>query len=276
MLSLVTLFIMSLSFGGIVFEIIDKFSPDIAKYGGSSLKSSMSGILIASPIFYFSMNAIYSSLKTGELNKDSEVRKWLVYFILFISSVVVIGALMGILNTFLDGALTINFIFKALTVLFIACLIFGFYFYDIKRQEFTDFKVNKVFFLVSLIFVLSGLIASFFIVESPTEARNRKIDDMILQDFNNIDYALQEYYNKNEELPETLNNLKDSIRYFSLNFVNPVNNEEYVYEIVGEKKYRLCTYFSSSNILKERKSYLDERWEHSQGYNCIEINIYYE
>ena len=64
------------------------------------------------------------------------------------------------------------------------------------------------------------------------------------------DYALQEYYNKNEELPETLNNLKDSIRYFSLNFVNPVNNEEYVYEIVGEKKYRLCTYFSSSNILK--------------------------
>jgi uncharacterized membrane-anchored protein len=95
------------------------------------------------------MNKIYFNLKTGELKKDSDVRRWLTYFILFISSVVVIGSLIRILNNFLDGALTINFVLKALTVLSIAALIFGFYFYDIKRKEFETNKANKIFFIVS-------------------------------------------------------------------------------------------------------------------------------
>ncbi|HPO61433.1 MAG TPA: DUF5671 domain-containing protein, partial [Exilispira sp.] len=197
MLSLVTLFIISISFGSIVFELINKFFPDIAKtvyYNSSPLKSAISGILIATPIFYLVMSKIYYNLKIGELKKDSEVRRWLTYFILFISSVVVIGSLIGILNNFLDGALTINFIFKALTVLFIASLIFGFYFYDIKRQDFAANKVNNIFFFVSLAIITCGFISSLFIIESPTEARNRKLDERIMQDFNDIKYAIDDYY----------------------------------------------------------------------------------
>ena len=210
MLSLVTLFIISISFGSIVFELINKFFPDITKtvyYNSSPLKSAISGILIATPIFYLVMSKIYYNLKIGELKKDSEVRRWLTYFILFISSVVVIGSLIGILNNFLDGALTINFIFKALTVLFIASLIFGFYFYDIKRQDFAANKVNKIFFcFLSNNYLWFYIIP--FIIESPTEARNRKLDERIMQDFNDIKYAIDDYYNKNERMPNVLEELQ--------------------------------------------------------------------
>lgn len=275
MLSLVTLFIISISFGSIVFELINKFFPDITKtvyYNSSPLKSAISGILIATPIFYLVMSKIYYNLKIGELKKDSEVRRWLTYFILFISSVVVIGSLIGILNNFLDGALTINFIFKALTVLFIASLIFGFYFYDIKRQDFAVNKVNKIFFFVSLAIITCGFIASLFIIESPTEARNRKLDERIMQDFNDIKYAIDDYYNKNERIPNVLEELQKDTEFSSFSTANPINEKEYIYEVIDSKRYKLCTEFLSSN-LEKKKNYLDNMWKHDKGYNCIEKEV---
>ncbi|MGI6341237.1 MAG: DUF5671 domain-containing protein [Minisyncoccales bacterium] len=275
MLSLVTLFIISISFGSIVFELINKFFPDIAKtvyYNSSPLKSAISGILIATPIFYLVMSKIYYNLKIGELKKDSEVRRWLTYFILFISSVVVIGSLIGILNNFLDGALTINFIFKALTVLFIASLIFGFYFYDIKRQDFAANKVNNIFFFVSLAIITCGFISSLFIIESPTEARNRKLDERIMQDFNDIKYAIDDYYNKNERIPNVLEELQKDTEFSSFSTANPINEKEYIYEVIDSKRYKLCTEFLSSN-LEKKKNYLDNMWKHDKGYNCIEKEV---
>lgn len=276
MLSLVTLFIVSLSFGSIVFELINTFFPDITKttyyYSNSSLRSAISGLLIATPIFYFIMNKIYSNLRTGELKENSEVRKWLTYFILFISSVVVIGSLIQILNNFLDGALTINFVSKALTVLFIAALIFGFYFYDIRRKEFQTNRVNKIFFIASLFLIIIGLVSSFFIIESPTEARNRKLDDKILQDFQNIRYSIDDYYYKNVKMPENLKELQKDREGFLLNIVNPKNEEEYIYEVISNKKFKLCTEFNSSNLEKQT-GYYDNVWKHDKGYNCIEKEI---
>ncbi|MDD4661662.1 MAG: DUF5671 domain-containing protein [Candidatus Pacebacteria bacterium] len=268
MLSLVTLFIMSLSFGSILFEIIEKFFPDITRgiyyYNSSPLKMAISGILIATPIFYFIMHKIYASLKSGELKAEAEIRKWLTYFILFISSVVVIGSLISILNNFLDGALTINFVLKALTVLFIASLVFGFYFYDIRRKEFKDQKLNKIFYITTLAIVLIGLVSAFLIVESPTETRNRKIDQNILQDFNNIKYSIDNYYNKYQKMPQDLIDVQEDF-----NIINPQTNEKYTYNVIVGTRYRLCTEFLSSN-LEKKYNYYDGTWKHDKGYQCIE------
>ncbi|MDD4358257.1 MAG: DUF5671 domain-containing protein [Candidatus Pacebacteria bacterium] len=273
MLSLVTLIIISLSFGNILFEMINKFFPDIAKtiyyYSDSPIKGAISGILIATPIFYFVMNKIYKSLKSGELKKDSSVRRWLTYFILFVSSVVVIGSLIAILNNFLDGALTVNSVLKILTVLFIAALIFGFYFYDIKRGDFKDYKINAIFFYISLALISAAFISSFFLIDSPQESRNRKLDDKILSDFNTIKFAIDNYYNENEKLPQNLNDVESKI-------IKPYNGSlDYEYEITGDKKYKLCAEFMSSN-LEKIKTYSDNNWKHDKGYQCIEkeVDIY--
>ena len=277
MLSLVTLFIMSLSLGNILFEVINKFFPDITRtiyyYNNSGLKGSISGILISTPIFYFIMSKIYKSLKIGELKKDSEVRRWLTYFILFISSVVVIGSLIQILNNFLDGAFTMNFILKTLIVLSIASLIFGFYFNDIKREDFKSDKINKIFFFVSLIIMTSAFIASFFLIESPTEARNRKLDEKIIQDFDAMRYAIDSYYSKNKTLPQNLEDIKiETINSRDLNFDN---SKEYDYKITGEETYELCANFLSSN-LEKTMSYSDTIWKHDKGYQCIKKEVIHE
>lgn len=276
MLSLVTLVIVSLSFGNILFELINNFFPDITKaiyYGSNSgLKSAISGLLIATPVFYFVMHKIYFNLKTGELKKDSEIRRWLTYFILFVSSVFVIGSLISILNNFLDGALTINFVLKALTVLLISLIVFGFYFYDIKRNDFKNNKLNRIFFFISLFVIIGGLVSAFLIVESPSEARDRKLDEKIIGNFNTIKYAIDDYYYKNEKLPDDLSDLKNKTDNVMLSLVNPITNLEYVYELIDSKSYNLCTDFSSSNILNT-VDYYGNLWQHDKGYYCIKKDI---
>jgi len=269
MLSLVTLVIVSLSFGNILFELINNFFPDIAKtiyYNDSSvLKSAISGLLIATPIFYFVMHKIYFNLKTGDLKKDSEVRRWLTYFILFVSSVVVIGSLISIFNNFLDGALTINFVLKALTVLFIALIIFGFYFYDIRREEFKTNKINKIFFIISLLLIVAGFISALLMVESPSEARERKLDEKIVSSLNNIQYSIDDYYYRYEKIPESLEEL-------DVDNINPVSGIEYGYNLINGTEYELCTEFSSSN-LEKAYNYYDSSWKHDKGYVCIKKEV---
>ena len=128
MLSLVALIFMSLSSGMIIFQIINKNIADVfmsgyrykGNFSSDQLKFAISALLISAPIFYFSIKQIYKNLFSGALDKNSAIRKWLTYFILFISSVVMIGWLIAIVNSFLDGELTSKFILKALTAIFIA------------------------------------------------------------------------------------------------------------------------------------------------------------
>jgi len=64
-----------------------------------------------------------------EAEKESGIRKWLTYFILLVSAVVMIGWLIGTISSFLNGELSLKFILKSLTSILISALIFSFYLY---------------------------------------------------------------------------------------------------------------------------------------------------
>jgi hypothetical protein len=87
MLSLVALIFMALSTGMIIFQIINKNIPDILNiyqgtFSSETLKFAISALIISAPIFYVCMRQIFANLKSGDLEKDSGIRKWLTYFIL--------------------------------------------------------------------------------------------------------------------------------------------------------------------------------------------------
>ena len=279
MLSLVALIFMALSAGMIVFQIINKLIKDIIEqYSGSfnsgSLKFAISALIISTPIYYFTARQIYKNLYTGALSKDSGIRKWLTYFILLVSSVVMIGWLIGTINTFLDGDLTLKFALKSLTAVAIAGAVFGFYFYDIKREEVAGKKdmIIKTFFWTSLIIILAVFIGSLFIVESPRETRLRKIDEAVLNRFNSIDNAINMYFADMEKMPEDLNKISDYSNYLSKDdLADPETDKQFNYNVLSEKKYELCGDFRTSNLDQEdiRAEYLKERWPHDSGYQCL-------
>ncbi|MDP3042849.1 MAG: DUF5671 domain-containing protein [bacterium] len=280
LLSLVALIFMALASGMIIFQIINKKIIDVLEqfsvsYSPDQLKFAISALIISAPIYYLVMRQIFKSLFSGELAKDSGVRKWLTYFILFVASVVMLGWLIAVINNFLDGELTIKFILKAMTAIVIAAAVFTFYFYDIKREETAGKKdkVIRIYFYGSLAAVAAVFIASLFFVESPSQTRNRKYDNAILDKFNQIDNAINTYYQDYEKLPAGLEELKTEFTYITdKDLENPATKEKFEYKIINENTYELCSAFITSNkdedVIYGNYDYKD-RWSHKAGYQCL-------
>ena len=285
MLSLVALIFMALTSGMIIFQIINKNIADVlnlyqGRFSPSQLKFAISALIISTPIFYICMWRICKSLISGALDKDSGIRKWLTYFILLISSVVMLGWLIGTINSFLDGELTTKFVLKAITAIFIAAAVFTFYFYDIRREDVKEKnRVVQVYFYASLVLVIAVFVASLFIVESPTQTRNRKFDNFILDNFNNIDMAITSYYQEFKELPEGLNELKTEYSYLGEDSLkDPASKIMFDYQVVDKNTYELCATFKASNKDEdiEEYSYYKDRWTHEAGYQCLQQKVHSE
>ena len=135
LLSLVALVFTSVAVGLIIFQIINKTIIDelsLAPGGFSqdALRFAISAIIIAAPIYFVMMWLLNKNLLKGTMEKESGIRKWLTYFILLVSAVVMIGWLIGTISSFLNGELSLKFILKSLTSILISALIFSFYLYE--------------------------------------------------------------------------------------------------------------------------------------------------
>ncbi|MFH1281807.1 MAG: DUF5671 domain-containing protein [Candidatus Omnitrophota bacterium] len=278
MLSLVALIFMALSTGMIIFQIINKNIVDVINnvngYSSSALKFAISALIVSAPIFFITMRQIYKSLLSGALDKDSGIRKWLSYFVLLVSSIVMIGWLISTVNSLLDGELTSRFVLKAITAIFIAAVIFTFYLYDIKRDEVAGKKdkVIQIYFYGALIIVVAAFIASLFYVESPKQTRDRKLDNAILNKFEQISSGMLTYYQDNEKLPSSLDELVAEFTYITeKDIINQSTKEKFGYKIIAEDRYELCANFRLSNTEDEdnKYDYQAELWPHDLGYQCL-------
>lgn len=284
MLSLAALVFMAHSVGNIIFQIINKNIVDVLEtfrgsYSSGALKFAISALIISAPIYYIVAAQINKNLFTGALEKDSGVRKWLSYFILLVSSLVMIGFLIAMIYNFLDGELTIKFILKAFTAIIIAGAVFYYYLYDIKRENVVNVKdkVITIYFYVSLVAVFASLVCAFIFVESPQTTRKMKHDNSIIDKFSQIDGALNTYYSEKGKLPADFGVLFADINYLRRqDMIDPFSGKEFEYKIAGDKTYELCSEFLlSTRDIKSYESgyYSDKRWDHDAGYQCLRQKI---
>jgi len=284
LLSLAALLFMSLSAGVIVFQIINKNIVDAlqtfrGRYSPEAIKFAISAIIISAPVYYLAVAQINKNLFKGLLDKDSGVRKWLTYFILLVSSMVMLGWLISVIYSFLDGELTLKFALKAATALIIAAVVFTYYLYDIKRENVVGVKdkIIKIYFYGSLFIVAAALVSAFVFVESPRETRNIKYDNDILSKFNRIDSAINDYYATNKKMPENLDVLVGGRFYLDEEILTDrATKKKFDYKITGEKTYELCAEFRTSNKDKEydyRYGYYSKRWKHDAGYQCLSQEV---
>jgi len=282
LLVLVALIFTAIATGQIIFQFINQNLPDIfGQYGtdfsSDILKFAISAILIAAPIFYIVSNLIYKHLFKGDMEKDSEIRRWLTYFILFISAVIIIVFLIITINNFLNGEWTSKFLLKMLTVIGLAAMVFSFYLYDIRRPKVLGKKdkVFRVYFFASLAIIVTVFSAALFIVETPQQARDRRIDERIINNFYNIESGINSYYNTNHKLPATLDDIqKESIATDSL--IDPGTRETFGYKPGSDVNYQLCANFRTDN--KNSKDvayqYLDQNRRHAAGSECLDFKAY--
>jgi len=139
LISFITLYITAFSFGFLLFAFIDKAFPDQLSIGGrfysGGLRTAIASIIIAFPLYLFLMWRLAKAVARDPERRKSLVRKWLTYLTLVVAAAIIIGDLIAILANLLGGELSARFILKALTILVITGSIFGYYLWDLQKEE---------------------------------------------------------------------------------------------------------------------------------------------
>lgn len=142
LLSMVTLYAAATSLGTVFFQIINITIPDPLLSGyydslsaRSILRNALSFVIVFFPA-YLGLTVYLSKLYEKDENKRNlRIRRWLIYFTLFIAALIILFSITSLVNHLLDGELTLRFFLKLLTVVTISGSVLGYYFFDIKKHK---------------------------------------------------------------------------------------------------------------------------------------------
>lgn len=137
------LYTSALNLGGLLFNIIALVLPDPAMANAQgwqehiqrSIRWDISMLLIAFPLYLYMSHLIGRSYRRDPLRRVSKIRKWLTYVTLFIVSGFIVGDLSALIFNLLGGEMTLRFFLKFMVVGVIAGTIFGYYLWDLRKEE---------------------------------------------------------------------------------------------------------------------------------------------
>jgi competence protein ComGC len=242
-----------------------------------TVRTCMAILLISLPAYIFTSWLLGKDLKAMPEKREMGLRKWLVYLTLFLAGITIVVTLIVFLNNFLGGELTARFSLDMLLILLVAVAIFGYYMWDLKRKDRETSKLPRtVAWLVSL-FVLAGIALGFLIIGTPSMQRDREMDQRKVSDLNIIQSQVTNYFNQNDRLPVSLDEVKDISLYVECK--DPGVCETYEYRVVDEDTFELCAFFDSDSgklgvidVPADPYRYLGN-WEHPAGRACFERDV---
>ena len=141
LLAVVALYASAISFLTIVFQFINLSFPDAleSSYALDSARSSIrwgiSFLIVSFPVYLFLMRYFEKDYTKEPEKRNLRIRKWIIYFTLFIAAIVLLGDTVSLVNGLLEGDLTARFVWKVVAVLFVAGSIFGYYIADVKKHK---------------------------------------------------------------------------------------------------------------------------------------------
>ena len=238
------------SFITLVFDYINHAFPNpVTNYyvdQSSSISYESASLIVLTPVFLVLMRVIRRSIAADPSRNEIWVRRWALFLTLFLAGAAMVIDLIVLLNTFLQGEdLTTSFLLKVLTVLLVTGLGFMHFMADLwgywDREKARARMVN---YAVGVL-VLVTIIAGFFIIGTPQEMRAQKQDAIRVQDLQNIQWQIVNYWQQKEKLPAVLENVNDPISN------NPIPNdpqtgEAYTYKMTGKMSFQLCATFATA------------------------------
>jgi len=280
LLTLITLGWFSISLGRLLFVIIEKTVGDskdnfFYMMGSNPFSWPIASLLIITPIFLAISGVLHRQYKNNRLEKGA-IYRWLTYFMLLISALVIAGDLIKLVDNLLSGDYKIDTILKILTVLVISVGIFLYYWYDLKREDYQRRSaLAQVAFYGVIVVTLASIVGGFMVADSPKVAREKKMDAERVAHLDQLSYTLEDYYRQNEGLPENL-----SEKRFA-QFVDPENKQPYEYRKIEKNSYELCATFTRESppipeeIFGVRVPAVNDRdWRfHEAGRQCYERKI---
>ena len=126
--NILTFYLSVIGFITLHIQYINAVFPDTLNYYftgiADAVRVSSSILLIAVPAYVFTAWLLAKDLAVEPQKRELKLRKWLVYFTLFVSAVTIIVDLITFVYNFLSGELTVRFFLKILVVLLVAGAVF--------------------------------------------------------------------------------------------------------------------------------------------------------
>ena len=293
LLAIVTLVVSTVSLGIVIFQAININFPDIVSdyyFAGSgylsSMRSALATFIVVFPVFVWVSWFINRDVAKHPEKNELKIRKWLLYLTLFVAALVIIGDLVALLRSFLEGELSQRFVLKVVSILFIAGSVFVHYLSELREKK---FKFIKIFDWAVAVIVVAVIGTGFFIAGTPQSQRLIRLDERRVSDLQSIQWQIINYWQRKEVLPVMVSDLADPIAGFVVP-VDPETGGQYEYIVLGDLNFSLCATFNISSAEASPRLLLDSAprpvsvsdvkpyypadsygsWNHSSGRVCFE------
>lgn len=306
---IVSLITVVTSFLTLAFDVLDKKFPDVlnavyqygyTSYNYDAIRSSIATLIIVFPVFLLLSYLWSKTVKAGIGSIDSAIRKWMIYLILFLSSIVLIVDLVTLVRYFVSGEITSRFIYKVLVTLLVAVFVGVYYIFEItNRERVWKMKVGVWSAIKASVWVVLLIVFSFMVIGSPKSQRALRLDEKRIQDLQSVQWSIINFWQQKERLPETLAEISNPLSGTTI----PVDPEfekgrVYEYKKTADMSFELCATFSAdmpkgwqeySNgggiaypMMAERDVATsapypgvaaNESWDHKIGRTCYERTI---
>lgn len=277
------------SFVSLIFDYIETAFPNpvydmyYQGYGfGSNISYETASLIVLTPVFMVLMRLIRRDIAADPSRNDTWVRRWALVLTVFLAGAAMVVDLIVALTTYLQGEeVTVAFLLKVLTVFLVAGAGFLHLYADMKGYWQREPGKAKLLNYAVGVLVLATIIAGFFIIGTPQEIRRMKQDNIRVQDLQNIQWQVVNYWQQKESLPANLEELIDPLSGYNIP-VDPKTGEPYGYERTSPLDFQLCATFEMAGDQKA-SGYLSARpyaapseqdnWQHEAGEVCFDRSI---
>lgn len=272
----------------LLFEYVNRAFPDPLAYVGDpyggGVRAAMAAVIVLVPTMLVLLRIIRKTIVQDPGKAEIWVRRWALVLTIFIAISTILVDLITLITTFLGGEISIRFGLKVAIVLLIALGVSLHFLADLKGYWRTNPKKADLVGIGTGLLVLLIVIAGFFIVGTPQDARLLRYDEQKQSDLQGLQYQILNFYQQKGELPKTLAELSDPLSGYGES-MDPQSGAPYTYTVTGPLAFNLCATFNKeTQDLKGQGDYPtrsvgfpgmapDENWTHGAGETCFARTI---
>lgn len=274
------------------FQVINRGFPDPLAamnasgdwVAASAIRYAIASLLIAFPLYVAAVRIGFRKFREDENRTESALSRWLTYLVLLVAAVTIVGDLIAVLFKLLQGEFTPRFLLKALVILVVAGLVFGFYYFERLHIQYRKPVPRATFQAVGWAatgLAALGLVLGFLMAGSPETARKRAFDMQREADLGRLAGCVERYARNLGQLPASLGALRQAAGYADCarSMQDPETGQEYPYRIVAPVRaegparlgeFELCAHFALASAGDGRGTIWNE---HGVGMSCDTASV---
>lgn len=130
-------------------------------------------------------------------------------------------------------------------------------------------SLRTILGIVATAAAVAAVVGGFMLVDSPAEARLKRLDGRRVEDLRQIASAVDGHWARHQTLPASPAEALAAVEWQAA-LRDPVTEEPYPYRVIDARQYELCATFDRASDAPPSR-YGDPFWSHTAGQQCFTL-----